>query len=198
MKILVMLFVLYSSTVFAESDTLVLKSKSVTQKSKYTVNVKVNPIHMAIAHYNLELEIPITEKLSASLRGALSQTKFKGTGVINNYDFNYSSFGLGLSYYFNAVARDSWYSTVAYDLFDASVDSKVLNFKGNADGGSLKYGGGYQWIWSNFNLQLGAGLASTILSGNYSYSDNQDNSVSLNLSNTTSQFYLDIILGFAF
>lgn len=69
------------------------------------------------------------------------------------------SVGLQGTYAFDKAFRDSWYLAprVAYSPIRASAKDQGREYTGDVAGTTGTLIGGYQWFWTNFNMNLGVG-----------------------------------------
>lgn len=69
------------------------------------------------------------------------------------------SVGVQGTYAFDKVFRDSWYLSprIAYSPIRASAKDGGREYTGDVAGATGSLIGGYQWFWSNFNMNLGVG-----------------------------------------
>jgi hypothetical protein len=162
MKLLSLIMLLMTSSLYAVTESQALNTEMQSYPSNRRVNVSTNPLTTLYLLPNINVEFAVTDNITLGVSGM--------TGGIwmhllekQNTDYEYSMYGYGASakYYFNRALADSGYAKIAYDRLNVSGHSKIDNTGGTVGINAYKLGAGYMWMWSSFNIQLGGDLALT-------------------------------------
>ncbi len=118
-------------------------------------NIRVNPLTSLVGVHMLDVDFKLTD--NATLGPTLSYINFSDDG----YDVTGYSAGIRANIYLNGeVFTQGWYVAPRLQYLSLKVEDTIgLNAAegsaGALDGGALI---GYQWMWENFNINLGAGV----------------------------------------
>ena len=122
--------------------------------SQAEVNVRVDPISPLVGTFGVEVDFPISTAwtIGPALR-YINRT---------DGDFDVSGYGIGLrgNYWFNgSVLTQGWYFGPLLQFIGAKVEDTTDGSKleGSASGAGVTAFFGYQWMWEQFNINLGAG-----------------------------------------
>lgn len=120
------------------------------------MNIKIDPLLALVSIYDGAIEFYVSDKITVGPK--LQYFNISGTGL------TYKSFSYGgtLNYYLDKADADSWVLTAT--AYTGKFEFALDDYKYETD--ITRYGGlfGYQWMWSNFNINLKLGYLMSNLS----------------------------------
>lgn len=149
------------------------------------ININLSPLGLVLGVTNIGFDYAVARKFT--LGGSFTYISLD-SGAIEA-----SATGLEIKgqYFFTEAFTNSWYLLGMYAYTSGEATNNLTLDEANLDVTSLGALGGYMWMWTNFNIQLGLGVQSL--------SVEQTTSSNVDTSDFDGSFaYLDFRLGWAF
>lgn len=118
-------------------------------------NIRISPIHLLVGMPRVEADFKIADSWTIGPTGSYLNRS------VDQYDVQAYSLGIRANYFFNReVFTQGWYLGPSLEYAHVHItdnDPFSGKMEGNGSGLALSVIGGYQWMWDNFNINLGAG-----------------------------------------
>ena len=168
--LLVLWIVAFGSSALAQGRSTIESGAEATHSNK-VVNLRVSPLSVLLGVAAANFQVAVHERVSVGLSGAYlfdqqplrSALESSSTREVDEFDFAFSEYGLrvdvGLS---NSIMADTWYLSSVLRSITVEVQDRIIDQTASANvlgAGAIL---GYQWVWSQVNLNLGAGFTTPI------------------------------------
>ena len=142
--------------------SLTFTANNAQAKGNNFINFKVNTFPLLIGANDIEVDL-LAGKWAFGANAYILSFE-EDLGLFGKFGAEATLFGGQVSYFFNNANSDSWMFTVkgqtgTVDVTTFSTNT-LLPATGSMDVTIASAEIGYQWMWSTFNMQLRAGMAS--------------------------------------
>ncbi len=175
-----------------------LHSVNVFAASSSSMNVRFNPIGLAIGVFNLNMDFVVAPEWTVGPEiGLVNRTYGKESALVDDIKVKGYSFGARANWHRNGVFSDGLYVGPALNYVSVTAESRDAAGKIEGSASALVATGlvGYGWFWDSFNILLGGGLAVPLGDAKVEVTDTAGNKTQSNIS---SGFALEFSLGWAF
>lgn len=176
-------------------------STSFAQKTQYAsdsrkANFRFGPLGLLLGYLNADLDFKIGQEWTLGPSVGYLRWNLNSTGT--NYSVTAYQVGARANWYFEGTAiNDGWYFGPSISYTSVKVDSN--DYEATATGIGFTGIMGYNWMWENFNIMLGGGLAAATTPGEVEVTRKSNNTKEkVSVGRSSAGLALEFTLGWAF